>query len=248
MPDGALVPLHEHGRGRRQRRQREEGQRGHDAPAVQAPEPPPAQQQEHRRQRHRAGLGGQRRGEQRQRQPPAPPAAPVQVAHPGHQRAHVADARQHVLALGQPGHRLHVHRVHHEEQGGRAGPRELQPTHQHAQQGRHQRVEQDVLDVHRERVEPEQPHVQPPGRVGQRVVLDHGPGLEPDAAQSGPALQRVAADDPVRVVPQEVAAERRRVHQQPQRGQGEEAQQVGREAGHGGPRGGGLSVWTGAAK
>ena len=200
----------------RQRRQPQQIQPPHPAPL------PPVPQQQRQRQRHHHRLAQQPGREQHHRQQVAARPRRLHEAHPHQHRAQVEQRRQHVLALDDPGHRLHVQRVHREHGGDQHRAGHPQAQQQAPQQQAVEQVQEDVDGVVAGGPQAPQLVLQPEAGVDQRpvvaLVLDVGGG-EPDAAQpAGGVDHRLLGED--HVVPHEAALQRREVahhHQQRQR-------------------------------
>ncbi len=114
--------------------------------------------------------------------------------------------RQGVLALGDPGHRLHRHRVHREQQTRQPCAGNPQPEQHPPEQHCARRVQQHVDQVIARRVRPPQTPLEPEHAGGQREIVRRRLG-EPAAVKAvGGADQRVLGQEGV-VVPDEPGAE-----------------------------------------
>ena len=220
--------------GRADHEQRHERQRvaPREPPAL-----PPQDQEDRGRQRARDRLARERREEQDERERVEGPRAwraargiravlgrlEAQVRQ---QRAQVAHARQHVLALGDPGHRLDVHRVHGEQRRREPGAWDAQPPQREPGEQRHRGVQQHVGRVVAGRRELPQPVLEPERGVDQRVVLRDRARLGPDARQTLARAQRGVLGDVLVVVPDPAGAERRHVGGERQEQQAERRQQA----------------------
>ena len=143
---------------------------------------PVIQQQEEEGQRHHHRLGHESQPEETRHREVSPHAPAPDVRHVGGSAQQRQERAEDVLALGDPGHRLHVERVQGEERGhhgaapGRAGERLQQGEEQCGVQG----VEEDVGCVVAPGRQAEDLHVQHVGDPGDRVpvlvALEQGPG------------------------------------------------------------------------
>ena len=184
--------------------QQEQRRQGGDVPPADPAAPPPGHQQQRRRQAARDRLGQQRAAEQRQREgvraPPLPrrrarpvralpslrPAGETQIHE---RRPEVQRGGEHVLALGDPGHRFDVHRMHREDRRGHPGPGDAEAAQQDPEQDRVESVQQDVHQVVTEWLEPPETALQPETREHQGVVLRAAGGFEPDPPQAVDRLE-----------------------------------------------------------
>ncbi len=145
-------------------------------------------------------------------------------------RQQVPEERKRVLLFRDPRHRLHIDRVHGEDQArqqrdrvgaitrpgdlrrGCRGDVSKQPPHHQHQQRRARGVEQHVHQMIEERIDAEEPVLHPEKRMQERIVLLGGAELGPDADQTVERLE-CRLRDVVRVVPNKVIPQRRQVHE-----------------------------------
>ena len=181
------------------------------APAL---ERPAIEEQQEQRERDEHRLGHQPQRGPEQYADVAPAGGPTYVARVGDQRREEEDAGQGVLALGDPGHRLHAQGMPREERGhyearpeGTGGG-----AQEDEEQHRSERVQQDAPEVMAARVEAEELDVDHVGDPGERLpveVADVGEGPREPLAREPPqhvlVLRHVARVVVVDEVPEEGA-------------------------------------------
>ena len=205
-------------------------------PAFRAAQRPEIQQQEQRGQRHQHGLRGQSQGEKHERQGVVFPPSPARVTGVGQQRQAEEERAQHILALGDPGHRFDVQRMHHEEQG-RPGARPERPrgrAQPPEQQDRVGEVQQQVRQVVTPGVQAVELGIEHQGEPRQRVPvgpLETGPRPMPALPRQAVGDVRVFKDVAGIVEADERKAEGLTVDRQTGRDQHEDDQQFGPVAG-----------------
>ena len=118
------------------------------------------------------------------------PHSAFHVSRVREKREEEEEAAQHVLALGNPGHRLDAQRVEGEEGGDDgAGPQRAgHPSQEQEQQQRVERVEDDIDQVHRAGVHPKELAIEDVGQGGHRMpVADDARGESIANARPGQA-------------------------------------------------------------
>ena len=123
---------------------------------------PDVEQQQHDRQCYHHRLGHQRQREQHDHREVPSRARAAREAHVGENRQQPEERAEHILALGDPGHRLHVQRMSGKHGGDKRTPPRPpgRPPEQLEDQDRVGRVKDEVRDVIHARVAGEQRHVE----------------------------------------------------------------------------------------
>ncbi len=217
--------------------QAEEGQRGEVGLArarARAPERPPFEQHEQAGQRDEHPLRHQAAGVERERRS-EPPSLPLALPGQPHEQAREAEeGAQEILALDDPGHRLHAQRVDGEEQRACEGvrARETQALEKRQHEQRVGRVPGRVLQLVPGGTQTEEPdiqHVREPGQrvpVGRREARERPAHVFPrEPGQHVLVVRQIGA----RVVLDELVSGRLRVEHEHRDEQRERRRQAGEE-------------------
>ena len=191
-----------------------EGDRADDILPVDPPPPPPCEAQEHDRQDDRGGLRQQRQQKCHQRCGiPDPPARGIKPE-PEQQGRGVEREREAVLQLRDPRHGSDRYRMDGEQDRPEPGPGNTKLPPDAPDQNRADRMQHQVDGPVARGVHAPEPPLEPEHRVGKRPVVLRLVG-EPDAAQAAVVVDQAVrrrgghGRDPVVVVPEKPAAQRR---------------------------------------
>ena len=221
-----VVRLHPAGHDPGGRAEREEGQERHD---VDPPAPPPEDQEQHHRQRAGDRLREERADEEADGRDVGGARA-AGVAQVGKERAEVERAREHVLPLRDPGNRLDVHRMDREHGCREPCSGQCQAPADHPDEDCVEAVQEHIDEMVGEGLDPPEVMVEPEAREGERVVLRHGAGFEPDAPEPIERPQRRVGRDVRVVVPDEAGVERGKVRRHDEEPEGQRGGAAGDRA------------------
>ena len=200
---------------RESRGEKEEGRGTEDvAPRDRSPPPQRDAELDEREHDHR-GLGEEREEVEEEGDDAVSTTTAVVEPGPGEQGPEEEDRREHVLALRDPGHRLHRHRVEREEEPGDGRPRDAERPEKPPEEQGGDDVEDDVDGVKGSGRQSERADLQPEGRPRERPVVV-GVRAEPDPRERTPEQQRL--HDQGMVVPDEPRAKDRMVGDEGRRG------------------------------